>query len=60
MLLDGAQNTVAVVDAYCKQAAPADGQRCRLVSRPVAANASGRSLASSEVGSLRLTEVDSH
>ncbi|GLQ46717.1 hypothetical protein GCM10007862_17680 [Dyella lipolytica] len=38
VLSDSAQNTVAVVDVYCKRAAP-EGKRCRLVSRLGQANA---------------------
>lgn len=34
LLTDSAQNTVAIVDVYCKRVAP-DGKRCRLVSRSV-------------------------
>lgn len=34
LLTDSVQNTVAIVDVYCKRAAP-EGKRCRLVSRSV-------------------------
>lgn len=34
LLADSVQNTVAIVDVYCKRAAP-EGKRCRLVSRSV-------------------------
>jgi len=34
LLTDSVQNTVAIVDLYCKRAAP-EGKRCRLVSRSV-------------------------
>lgn len=60
LLFDSNQNTVAIVDAYCKQAAPAGGKHCQLISRPVSANASGQSLASREIGQLHLAEVDLH
>ena len=34
LLTDSVQNTVAIVDVYCKRVAP-EGKRCRLVSQPV-------------------------
>lgn len=34
LLTDSVQNTVAIVDVYCKRVAP-EGKRCRLVSRSV-------------------------
>lgn len=60
LLLDSAQDTVAIVDAHCKRVAPAEGKRCQLVSRPVSTNAHSQSLASRETGRLHLAEVDLH
>ncbi|RUL69314.1 hypothetical protein [Dyella choica] len=34
LLTDSVQNTVAIVDVYCKRVAP-EGKRCRLISQPV-------------------------
>lgn len=54
LLFDADRNAVAVVDAHCKRVVPADGERCQLTS----ADASGQSLASSDMGRLRLAQVD--
>lgn len=54
LLFDANRTAVAVVDAHCKPVAPAEGKRCQLTSP----DASGQSLASSDMGRLRLAEVD--
>lgn len=38
LLMDATQSTVAIVDVYCKRAAPAGGKHCQLFSRPVQAS----------------------
>lgn len=35
LLMDDSQSTVAIVDVYCKRAAPAGGKHCQLFSRSV-------------------------
>jgi hypothetical protein len=35
LLMDSAQNTVAIVDVYCKRAVPAGGKHCQLAPRSV-------------------------
>jgi hypothetical protein len=57
LLFDPIQDTVAVVDVYCKHVAPAGGKRCQLVPRPVSTNAYSQSQASRGTGRLALVEV---
>jgi hypothetical protein len=38
LLFDSAQSTVAIVDVYCKRAAPAGVKHCQLYPRQVQAN----------------------
>ncbi|MFK2930677.1 hypothetical protein [Dyella agri] len=56
-LRDGAQNTLAIVDVYCKQSARPDGNRCRMVSEPVSSHAYSQGLASMPMGRLSLAQV---
>lgn len=56
LLFDANRGTVAVVDAHCKRVAPGEGKRCQMVSP----DASSQSLASREIRSLYLAEVDQH
>lgn len=56
-LRDGAQNTLAIVDVYCRQSAMPDGNRCRLVSEPVASHAYSQGLASMPMGRQSLAQV---
>jgi hypothetical protein len=39
LLFDSAQSTVAIVDVYCKRAAPAGGKHCQFFTRQGQANA---------------------
>lgn len=57
-LIDAAQDTVAIVNVYCKQAAPAEGHRCQLVPQSVATHASDQRLASKQAGRPQLAEVE--
>lgn len=60
LLFDSLQDTVAVVDVYCKHVAPAGGKRCQLVSRPVSTTAYSQSQASRGTGRPALAEVGRH
>lgn len=60
LLFDSIQDTVAIVDVYCKHVAPAGGKRCRLAPRSVSTNAYSQSQASRETGRLALAEVAQH
>lgn len=55
-LFDANLATIAVVEAHCKRAAPAIGQRCRLVSP----DASSEGLATIDPQALYLAGVDQH
>jgi hypothetical protein len=59
-LIDAAQNTVAIVNVYCKRAASAGGKHCQLAPQPVWNSTYSQRLASMQVGSpqLQLVEVD--
>ncbi len=60
LLLDGNRDTIAIVEAHCRQAAPEEGERCQLISLPVASSAHEQSLASRDVAQLHLAEVARH
>lgn len=45
-LMDSAQNTVAIVNVYCKRSVPARGNHCRLVAVPVSTKTYGERVAS--------------
>lgn len=56
-LFDRAQNTLAIVNVYCRHVVRADGKRCQLISQQVSTNASSQRLASIEVGRLSLAQT---
>lgn len=56
-LVDGAQNTLAIVNVYCHHVARSDGKRCQVVSEPVSTNAYSQRLASREVRPVLLAQI---
>lgn len=56
-LSDRAQNTLAIVNVYCRHLVRADGKRCQLVSQPVSTNAYSQRLASMEERRLLLAQI---
>lgn len=56
-LVDRAQNTLAIVDVYCKRLASDAGNHCRLIGRPVAGDDDRQSLASLPQGRLELAQI---
>ena len=59
-LIDGAQDSVALVNVYCKRLASAEGKHCQLAPQPVSTNPYDQRLASRQAGRLQLAEVDLH
>ncbi len=57
-LSDRAQRTLAIVDVHCRHFARNGDQRCLLVPRPVAGTSENRGLASRELGSVSLAQVE--
>lgn len=55
-LIDGARNTVAIVNVYCRRAAPSGGPHCQLA--PQQTDRSDQRLASIQAGQPRLAQVD--
>jgi len=56
-LIDAAQNTVAIVNVYCKRAVPSGGPHCRLDPRPMGNSMASQDLASTRVQNVQLVEV---
>lgn len=60
LLTDSAQDTVAIVDVYCKRAVPSGDAHCTLA-QPMWTNTYSQRLASRQVvGQLQLAEADLH
>lgn len=56
-LLNADNETVAIVNVYCKRSMPSEGQRCRMAPQRTAYT-SGQRVASIRAGELRLAEVN--
>lgn len=56
-LINGANETVAVVDVYCKRSMPSGGPRCQLAPRPMGASGSSERVASTQAGQLQIAQV---
>lgn len=59
-VVDPVQDTVAVVNVYCKRVVPSGGEHCMLAPLPVSNSTYSQRLASRQVGRLQLAEVDLH
>lgn len=57
-LINAGRETVAIVNVYCKRAAPSDGPRCRLAPQSIRGSRSGERLASFQAAPVRLAVVD--
>jgi len=55
-LVNADNQTVAIVNVYCKRAMPSEGQRCQMAARATA-GASAQRVASIEAGDLRVAMV---
>lgn len=58
LLIDSAQDTVAIVDVYCKQVVPSGSAHCLLVPLPMGTSTNSQRLASRQVGQLQLAQVE--
>jgi transcriptional regulator GlxA family with amidase domain len=56
-LVNGARETIAIVNVYCKRSVPSGGPHCKLVPRQMGADTDGQRLASIQTGAFKLTEV---
>ncbi|MEP7184345.1 MAG: hypothetical protein ABI767_00790 [Rhodanobacter sp.] len=59
-LTNSAQETVAIVNVYCKRAVPSGGPHCKLAPLPMRTTTDNQRLASMQAGNLQLVEVDLH
>ncbi|MEI7037204.1 hypothetical protein [Fulvimonas yonginensis] len=57
-LIDGARNTVSIVDVYCKRTMPSGGARCTLAPRLMQSGVESRPVASTQAVYPRVAEVD--
>lgn len=57
-LLDADNQTIAIVNVYCKRAVPSGGPHCRLAPLPISTNRGSQSLAATQAESLQVAEVD--
>ena len=56
-LVNGARETIAIVNVYCKRSVPSGGPHCKLVPRQTGADTDGQRVASIQTGAFNLTEV---
>ena len=56
-LINAANETIAIVNVYCKRAVPSEGPRCRMAPQPMAGT-SEQGLASTQAGGVQLAVVD--
>lgn len=57
-LIDGARETVAIVNVYCKRVVQAGGERCRLAVQPMWNDRASRRLAATPPGELQLAALE--
>lgn len=57
-LLDADNETVAIVDVYCKRAMPSGGPHCRLAPLHIGTGRGGQSMAATQAKYLQVAEVD--
>lgn len=56
-LVNGARETIAIVNVYCKRSVPSGGPHCKLVPRQMGVDTANQRLASIQTGALKLAEV---
>jgi hypothetical protein len=57
-LINAARETVAIVNVYCKRAAPSGSPHCMMAPRPTRASTSDQRVASTQAGNLQLAAAN--